>query len=103
MMQSPYDIGFGAWGLWFGASVVKLLILGGVAWLVVSILRHRDTHADRGRRFPSKDRTAWSSCVALRHRDQSRRCQPPTQDSPAFRRTHTRVRATAIEQTPGLA
>src|ERR1700722_6790705 len=59
MMQSPYDIGFGPWSLWIGISLVKLLILGILAWSVVHLLRHRDTH--RGQTAGIRSRLLHSS------------------------------------------
>jgi hypothetical protein len=47
MMQSPYEIGFGPWAVWFGISLVQLLILGILAWSVVTFMRHRDPESGR--------------------------------------------------------
>ncbi len=47
MMQSPYDIGFGPWSLWIAVNLVQLLILGILAWSVVTFMRHRGTDRDR--------------------------------------------------------
>ncbi len=90
MMQSPYDIGFGPWGLWLGMSLVNLLILAILAWSVVSFLRHRDSHRDRpggplsGGHAEGPVKAPW---VAPRGRHQSRRRHVSAMNSPISRRS----------------
>jgi putative membrane protein len=47
-MHYGYGNGGGHWGLWILMIVAMLAFWGALAWVIVTLVRQRGTHSDRG-------------------------------------------------------